>query len=95
MCHFLNARSCVMVSACLFQKVLQQSHFNVFERPHMKPNIHRVESIARIVVGLATLGPQNLWFLLGTMPVIMGFVGWRQPYALLGINTCQKRGRAA
>ncbi len=58
----------------------------------MKRNVGNIERVARIVVGLgltslAFVGPQNLWFLLGLVPLGTGLVGWCPPYALLGINT--------
>jgi len=60
----------------------------------MTKNIHNVERVVRIVVGLgltacAFVGPANLWFLLGLVPLATGIVGWCPPYALLGINTCK------
>lgn len=60
----------------------------------MKKNIHPVERIVRVVVGLglasmAFWGPQNAWFLLGLIPVATGLLGWCPPYSLLGINTCK------
>lgn len=59
----------------------------------MKTNIHSIERVVRIALGLllvsfAFFGPANLWFLLGLIPVATGVVGWCPPYALLGINTC-------
>ena len=59
----------------------------------MKKNIHNVERVLRIVVGvlltsLAFVGPANSWFLLGLIPLLTGVVGWCPPYMLLGINTC-------
>lgn len=58
-----------------------------------KQNIHNVERVIRIIVGLvlmsmAFVGPANLWFLLGIVPLATGLVGWCPPYAMLGINTC-------
>lgn len=60
----------------------------------MTKNIHSIERILRIVVGLgltsmAFIGPANPWFLLGLVPVLTGVLGWCPPYALLGINTCK------
>jgi hypothetical protein len=60
----------------------------------MTKNIHAVERVVRVVVGLvlislAFVGPANLWFLLGAVPLATGLVGWCPPYALLGINTCK------
>lgn len=59
----------------------------------MKTNIHSVERIIRIVLGLvlvsmAFVGPANHWFLLGLIPLATGLIGWCPPYAMLGINTC-------
>ncbi|OFZ30066.1 MAG: hypothetical protein A2622_09435 [Bdellovibrionales bacterium RIFCSPHIGHO2_01_FULL_40_29] len=59
----------------------------------MKKNIHPIERIIRVVLGLglvslAFVGPANLWFLLGLIPLLTGLIGWCPPYAMLGINTC-------
>ena len=67
----------------------------------MNKNIPPVERVLRVVIGaviasLAFWGPQNLWFLLGLIPVTTGLIGWCPPYALLGINApscgCQSCG---
>lgn len=60
----------------------------------MKKNIHSIERIVRIIVGLilvsmAFAGPANLWFLLGLVPLATGLMGWCPPYAMCGINTCR------
>ena len=62
----------------------------------MTKNIHPTERKIRILVGallvsLAFIGPANLWFLLGIIPLATGLMGWCPPYALLGINTCQMK----
>ncbi len=62
----------------------------------MQKNIHPIERVVRIVVGLflaslAFWGPANLWFLLGLIPVATGLIGWCPPYALLGFSTCKKQ----
>lgn len=62
----------------------------------MKKNIHNIERIVRVVVGLiltslAFWGPANLWFLLGLVPLATGLIGWCPPYAICGINTCSIR----
>jgi len=64
----------------------------------MKKNIHPVERVVRVavgllLVGLAFWGPSNYWFLLGLIPLSTGLVGWCPPYAMLGISTCPKEGR--
>lgn len=60
----------------------------------MKKNIHPVERVVRVLVGLvlismAFMGPKNLWFLVGIVPVLTGVIGWCPPYAMLGISTCK------
>ena len=60
----------------------------------MRKNIHNVERAVRVAVGLilvslAFVGPANLWFLLGLVPLVTGLIGWCPPYQLLGINTCK------
>jgi len=59
----------------------------------MKTNIHPIERAVRVIVGLvlvsmAFVGPANLWFLLGIVPILTGLSGWCPPYQLLGISTC-------
>ena len=59
----------------------------------MTKNIHQIERIARIVIGLglisqAFIGAANPWFLLGAVPLLTGLIGWCPPYAMFGINTC-------
>jgi hypothetical protein len=62
----------------------------------MKQNIHNIERVVRVVVGLAitslaVIGPQTPWAWLGLVPVATGLIGWCPPYALLGISTCKTR----
>ena len=61
----------------------------------MKKNIHPVERIVRVVLGMtlismAFVGPQSLWFLIGIVPVLTGLSGWCPPYQMLGISTCKR-----
>ncbi len=65
----------------------------------MQQNIHNIERVVRMIVGLALismafLGPANLWFLLGIVPLATGLIGWCPPYALLGINTCNLKTKS-
>ncbi|MBK7961726.1 MAG: DUF2892 domain-containing protein [Bdellovibrionales bacterium] len=60
----------------------------------MQKNIHNIERAVRVGVGLilvslAFVGPANLWFLLGLVPLVTGLIGWCPPYAMLGISTCK------
>lgn len=62
----------------------------------MKKNIHPIERAVRVLVGLglismAFVGPANLWFLVGIVPVMTGLLGWCPPYQLLGISTCKTK----
>lgn len=62
----------------------------------MTKNVHPVERVVRVVVGLilvslAFIGPANPWFLLGLIPISTGLMGWCPPYTLLGINTCPRK----
>jgi len=62
----------------------------------MKTNIHPVERGIRIVAGLilvslAFVGPANLWFLLGLIPLATGILGWCPPYAMFGFSTCSTK----
>ena len=61
----------------------------------MKQNIHNIERIVRILLGLIILslvfiGPQSFWGLLGLAPIATGLIGWCPPYHLLGISTFKK-----
>lgn len=60
----------------------------------MKKNIHSTERAFRIIAGLflmslAFWGPNNLWFLLGVIPVLTGLGGLCPMYSLLGISPCK------
>ena len=62
----------------------------------MKKNIHPIERVVRVVlglvlIGLAFVGPANKWFLVGIVPVFTGLAGWCPPYQLLGISTCPRK----
>lgn len=67
---------------------------DIIRRYKMTKNIHPIERIVRVVVGitlvsLAFWGPKNMWFLLGVVPALTGFIGWCPPYSVFGINTCK------
>jgi hypothetical protein len=58
----------------------------------MKKNIYDVERVVRFVAGailtsLAFVGPANLWFLLGIVPLLTGLVGTCPLYSALGMST--------
>jgi hypothetical protein len=62
----------------------------------LEKNVGNVERVIRVVLGLilislAFVGPANLWFLLGLVPLLTGMLGTCPPYQMLGINTCRKK----
>jgi Na+/proline symporter len=62
----------------------------------MKQNIHNVERVIRVILGLIILslvfvGPKTLWGLVGLLPIATGLIGWCPPYQLLGISTCKRK----
>jgi hypothetical protein len=62
----------------------------------MKQNVHNMERVIRILVGLGLIslvfvGPQTPWGWLGVIPLATGIIGWCPPYALLGISTCKTK----
>jgi len=61
----------------------------------MKKNVHTIERVVRVALGLAILslvfvGPKTAWGWLGLVPLATGILGWCPLYVLLGINTCGK-----
>lgn len=63
----------------------------------MTRNVGSIDRIVRIVVGLGLIslafwGPQTAWGWVGIVPLLTALVGWCPPYALLGINTCARKG---
>jgi hypothetical protein len=58
----------------------------------MKQNVHNIERVVRVIVGLAIIslvfiGPQSIWGWLGLIPLATGVMGWCPPYALFGFST--------
>lgn len=58
----------------------------------MKPNLHKVDRILRIVLGLgiasmAFWGPTNMWFLVALIFPATAFMNWCPIYAALGFRT--------
>ena len=61
----------------------------------MKQNIHNIERIIRVLLGIMILalifvGPKSWWGLIGILPILTGLSGLCPPYQLLGISTCKK-----
>ena len=68
----------------------------------MKANVGGVDKILRIVVGLGLLslilileGNARWWGLVGLVPLLTGVINFCPLYALIGINTCPMKGKAA
>ncbi len=64
----------------------------------MKKNIHPVERVIRIIIGVAILstvfiGPKSYWGVIGILPILTGLIGWCPPYQLLGISTCRQNAK--
>ena len=60
----------------------------------MKKNVHTIEQVVRIILGLALLaivfiGPKTLWGLIGIIPLVTGFIRFCPLYRILGISTCK------
>ena len=63
----------------------------------MKSNVGGIDRILRIAVGLALIalaatGTVGWWGWLGIVPLATGVIGWCPPYAILGFNTCSRKG---
>ena len=61
----------------------------------MKQNVHNIERVVRVIVGLAIIslvfvGPESAWGWVGLIPLATGVIGWCPPYALFGFSTCRK-----
>lgn len=64
----------------------------------MKQNVHNLERIVRVVIGVVLLslvfvGPKTWWGLVGILPILTGFMGWCPPYQLLGISTVKNNSK--
>lgn len=61
----------------------------------MKVNMHAIERGLRVVLGgamvsMAFFGPENLWFLVGLVPLITGSIGFCPLYKVINCPTCKK-----
>ncbi len=64
----------------------------------MTKNVGNTERVIRAIVGLGLLslivileGNARWWGLIGLVPLATAAIGYRPPYAMLGINTCAKK----
>ncbi|HWA12955.1 MAG TPA: DUF2892 domain-containing protein [Burkholderiales bacterium] len=67
----------------------------------METNVGTTDRVVRIVAGLVLLGavflldsPQRWLGLIGIVPLATGLVRWCPAYALFGIDTCGRPGKA-
>lgn len=56
-------------------------------------NLHPYERFFRIFIGIilvsmAFFGPENLWFLVGLIPLLTGLYGWCFFYQFFGVSSC-------
>jgi len=61
----------------------------------IKSNLHSIDRIARIVIGLGLIslvfiGPKTAWGLLGSILVVTAFINFCPLYAALGLSTRSK-----
>ncbi len=59
----------------------------------MKKNVGGIDRILRLAVGLILLGwgvlAQNLWGLIGIIPLFTAAIGWCPAYLPFGISSCK------
>lgn len=60
----------------------------------MEKNVHQVERIARVLLGLflilmAVSGERSPWLFLGIIPLLTGLFAWCPLYRLFGFSTCK------
>lgn len=59
----------------------------------MKQNVGGIDRVLRLVVGLGLIGwgaaTQNLWGLIGIIPLATAAIGWCPTYLPFGISSCK------
>ncbi|MCP3671175.1 MAG: DUF2892 domain-containing protein [Gammaproteobacteria bacterium] len=59
----------------------------------MKQNVGGIDRILRLVVGLALIGwgvaAQNMWGLVGIIPLFTAAIGWCPAYLPFGLSSCK------
>ena len=58
----------------------------------MKQNVHNIERVVRIVVGLVLIslafwGPESPWGWIGVIPLATGLLGWCPLYSIFRFRT--------
>ena len=61
----------------------------------MKQNVGGIDRVLRLVVGLVLVGwgatTQNLWGLIGIIPLATAAIGWCPTYLPFGITSCKTK----
>lgn len=61
----------------------------------MKQNVGGIDRILRLVVGLALIGwgvaAQNMWGLIGIIPLATAAIGWCPTYLPFGFSSCKTK----
>ncbi len=61
----------------------------------MKQNVGGIDRILRLVVGLALIvwgvATQNMWGLIGIIPLATAAIGWCPTYLPFGISSCKTK----
>ncbi len=59
----------------------------------MKKNVGGIDRMIRLVVGLVLIGwgvvAQNMWGLIGIIPLFTAAIGWCPAYLPFGISSCK------
>ncbi|MCP4089722.1 MAG: DUF2892 domain-containing protein [Gammaproteobacteria bacterium] len=59
----------------------------------MKHNVGGIDRILRLVVGLGLIGwgvaTQNMWGLVGIIPLFTAAIGWCPAYLPFGLSSCK------
>ncbi len=62
----------------------------------MKQNVHNIERVARVILGLALIGlaatgTVGAWGWIGVVPLATGVIGNCPLYSIFGFSTCKTR----
>ena len=64
----------------------------------MKKNVGGIDRILRLVVGLVLIGwgvaMQNMWGIIGIIPLFTAAIGWCPAYLPFGISSCKVKEEA-
>lgn len=61
----------------------------------MKQNVGSIDRILRLVIGLGLIGwgvaAQNMWGLVGIIPLFTAAIGWCPAYLPFGLSSCKTK----